>query len=129
MATEIVTPSELMNSRRWVNKTKLNQSVHNRMQDEYVKVVPGGCVQGAQFSEVLKHSPYFREVLYHLTPKELYPLIQAEKDKNLLTHLSAVERYDSNRTSVIRMFEVRLKVLRKEELTVADKEALQEPKD
>lgn len=102
-------PTKLADARRWVNTTKLLQAVHNRPQNEFVRVHPGGCVEGAQFEAVCKE-PTFKEVLYHIRPDELYELTQKESNVELLEHLAAVEQYsDDPRKAVVSMFRARIK--------------------
>lgn len=107
--------SRLAKARRWENTTKMTQSVHDYVKNEFIRIPANGCIEGAQFSHTCK-PPNFREVLNHIQPKDLKPMIGEETDIDMLVHLSNIERYSSDpRESVLAAFSSRIKKLRKDE--------------
>lgn len=100
--------------RRWINISKLDQSVYNSKQGAYQTVVPGSFIEGGHVAEDVKNCPWFRETTAHFTTKEIYPLIQEETDINLLKTMVVAEQYTGRREGIVKMFDMRIKVLTKE---------------
>jgi hypothetical protein len=109
--------SPLAKRRRWVNVSKLTQVVTNPLQSEGEKVIPGGHVEGAQYSHFLQRANAFRETTDHLSARELYPMVQEETDVSLLRHLEAVERFARvPRESILKAFRARIRVIEKDDV-------------
>jgi hypothetical protein len=101
----------LLEKRRWINISKVDQAFFNSKQGAYQTVPPGSFVEGAHVEAGVKNCPWFRETTAHLVQKELYVLVQEETDIELLKHLAVVEQYTGRRDSCIKIFDNRVKVL------------------
>lgn len=107
--------------RRWINVSKIDQSLNNPSQGTYVKVIPGGYVEGPRMDEMVKNTPYFRETTAHLTLSEIEPLIKKETSVELLRVMATVEHHTGKRDAIIKLFDAQIKSLLEPESSANNK--------
>jgi hypothetical protein len=101
--------------RRFVNVSRIPQSILDTKRCFFVTVAPGKGIDGERFAHLAKNPRKFRETMTHLTADQVRLLVKDERDVALLNQLMLLEHNELNRSEVIRRIKDQVKQLHKGE--------------
>lgn len=101
--------SELLNRRKFINKSRLLQSVFNTKTKSFVRVEPGRVVEGDGFDALSRDRKIWRESIAHVPHIEIMKLLKQETDAKAVKRLLAIEQSSEEpRMTVVTMMKWKL---------------------